>query len=54
MISEPENGNPLGSGSAGGTVQQDFIEIIFLKGEILEVLRVTDPDSDYSTLVSLA
>ena len=54
MIPEPDNGNPLGSGSVGATVQQDFIEIIFSKGDILEVLRMTGPDSDYSTLASLA
>jgi hypothetical protein len=54
MIPEPDNGNPLGSGSVGATVQQDFVEIIFSKGDILEVLRMTGPDSDYSTLASLA
>jgi hypothetical protein len=54
MIPEPDNGNPLGSGSVGATVQQDFIEIIFSKGDILEVLRMTGPDSDYSILSSLA
>ena len=53
MISEPDNGNPLGSGSAGGTVQQDFVEIIFSKGDILEVLRITGPGADYLTLASL-
>lgn len=54
MITEPDNGNPLGSGSGGGTVQQDFVEIIFSKGDILEVLRMSGPGADYSTLVSLA
>jgi len=54
MTPEPDNGNPLGSGSVGATVQQDFVEIIFSKGDILEVLRMTGPDSDYSTLASLA
>ncbi len=52
----PESGdlNPLGSGSAGGTARQDFAEIIFSKGEILEVIRMTGPEADYTTLVSLA
>jgi hypothetical protein len=51
---EPDNGSLLGSGSAGETVRQDFVEIIFSKGDILEVLRMTGPDPDYSTLGSLA
>ena len=51
---EPDNVNPLGSGSVEGTVQQDFVEIIFSKGDLLEVLRMTGPGADYSTLASLA
>jgi hypothetical protein len=51
---EPENSNPLGSGSGRGTVQQDFVEIIFSKGDTLEVLRMTGPGADYATLASLA
>lgn len=54
MTPEPDNVNPLGSGSVEGTVQQDFVEIIFSKGDILEVLRMTGPGADYSTLSSLA
>ena len=54
MTPEPDNGNPLGSGSVGATVQQDFVEIIFSKGDLLEVLRITGPGADYSTLASLA
>jgi len=54
MTPEPDNGNPLGSGSVEGTVQQDFVEIIFSKGDLLEVLRMTGPGADYSTLASLA
>ena len=54
IIPKSGHGNPLGSGSVGATVQQDFIEIIFSKGDILEVLRMTGPDSDYSILSSLA
>ena len=51
---KPDNVNPLGSGSVEGTVQQDFVEIIFSKGDLLEVLRMTGPGADYPTLVSLA
>ena len=54
MTPEPDNVNPLGSGSVEGTVQQDFVEIIFSKGDLLEVLRMTGPGADYSTLASLA
>jgi hypothetical protein len=54
MTPEPDNSNPFGSGPGGGTVQQDFVEIIFSKGDILEVLRMTGPGADYSTLTSLA
>ena len=54
MTPEPDNGNPLGSVSGGGTVQQDFVEIIFSKGDVLEVIRMTGPGADYSTLFSLA
>jgi len=54
VIPEPDNGNQLGSGSVGATVQQDFVEIIFSKGDLLEVLRMTGPGADYSTLASLA
>jgi hypothetical protein len=51
---EPDNVNPPGSGSFEGTVQQDFVEIIFSKGDLLEVLRITGPGADYSTLANLA
>ncbi len=54
VVLESDDGNPLDSNSVGRTVQQDFIEIIFTKGDILEVFRMTGPDSDYSTLASLA
>jgi hypothetical protein len=46
--------NLPGPGSVEGTVQQDFIEIIFSKGDILEVLRMTGEGADYETLASLA
>lgn len=54
VFPEPYKGNPLDSGSVGRTVQLDFIEIIFWKEDLLEVLRMTGPDSNYSTLASLA
>jgi len=50
VIPEPFEGNPLDSGSVGRTVQLDFIEIIFWKEDLLEVIRMTGPDSNYSTL----
>jgi hypothetical protein len=40
--------------SAKETIQQDFIEIIFSKGDILEIIRLTGPGSDFSTLSHLA
>jgi hypothetical protein len=40
--------------SAKVTIQQDFIEIIFSKGDILEIIRLTGPGSDFSTLSRLA
>jgi hypothetical protein len=54
MISEPDNGNLLGSDPVGKIVRQDFVEIIFSKGDVLEVIRITGPGADNSTLVSLA
>jgi len=54
IIPEPVTGNPPGPGSVEGTVQQDFVEIIFSKGDILEVLRMTGEGADYATLTSLA
>ena len=54
IIPEPVNGNLPGPGSVEGTVQQDFVEIIFSKGDILEVLRMTGEGADYATLASLA
>jgi hypothetical protein len=54
IIPEPVTGNLSGPGSVEGTVQQDFVEIIFSKGDILEVLRMTGEGADYATLTSLA
>jgi hypothetical protein len=54
IIPEPVTGNLSGPGSVEGTVQQDFVEIIFSKGDILEVLRITGEGADYATLTSLA
>jgi hypothetical protein len=36
------------------TVQEDFIEIIFSKGDILEIIRLTGTGSDFSSLSQLA
>jgi len=54
MMPETDNSNLFGSGSVGGTARQDFVEIIFSKGDILVVLRMSGPDPDYATLASLA
>ncbi|HWS22314.1 MAG TPA: hypothetical protein VN227_06710 [Methanoregula sp.] len=54
IIPEPVTGNLSGPGSVEGTVKQDFVEIIFSKGDILEVLRMTGEGADYATLTSLA
>jgi len=54
IIPEPVSGNLPGPGLVEGTVQQDFVEIIFSKGDILEVLRMTGEGADYETLASLA
>ena len=40
--------------SSEETIQQDFIEIIFSKGDILEIIRLTGTGSDFSTLSQLA
>jgi hypothetical protein len=40
--------------SAKETIQQDFIEIIFSKGDFLEIIRLTGPGADFSTLSHLA
>jgi len=54
IIPEPANGNLSHPGSVEGTIQQDFVEIIFSKGDILEVLRMTGEGADYATLTSFA
>jgi hypothetical protein len=36
------------------TIQEDFIEIIFSKGDILEIIRLIGTGSDVSTLSHLA
>jgi len=40
--------------SAKKTIQKDYTEIIFSQGDILEIIRLTGPESDYSTLSHLA
>ena len=54
IIQQPDPVNPQENVLVLGTIQQDFIEIIFSKGDILEILRLTGPEPDLSTLTSLA
>ncbi len=44
----------LSSGSGTSAPAEGYIEVIFAKGEILEVLRMTGPGSQYDTLKTLA
>jgi hypothetical protein len=54
IIQQPDPVNPQENVLVLGTIQQDFIEIIFSKGDLLEILRLTGPEPDLSTLTSLA
>jgi hypothetical protein len=54
MMNTSDNVFLLEYDSAKETIQQDFIEIIFSKGDILEIIRLTGPGSDLSTLSHLA
>jgi hypothetical protein len=54
IINKSDNVFLLEYDSTRETIQQDFIEIIFSKGDILEIIRLTGPESDFSTLSSLA
>jgi hypothetical protein len=54
IINKSDNVFLLEYDSAKETIQQDFIEIIFSKGDILEIIRLTGPGSDFSTLSHLA
>ena len=54
IINNSDNVFLLEYDSTRETIQQDFIEIIFSKGDILEIIRLTGPGSDFSTLSSLA
>jgi len=54
IINKSDNVFLLEYDSTRETIQQDFIEIIFSKGDILEIIRLTGPGSDFSTLSSLA
>lgn len=42
------------AGSSGTTTTEGYIEVIFGKGEILEVIRMNGPGAQYDTLKSLA
>ncbi|HVP96027.1 hypothetical protein [Methanoregula sp.] len=53
--STPAGGfGPLQSGSASTAPTQGYIEVIFAKGPVLEVVRMTGPGADYATLKTLA
>jgi hypothetical protein len=54
IINKSDNLFLLEYDSAKETIQQDFIEIIFSKGDILEIIRLTGTGSDFSTLSHLA
>jgi hypothetical protein len=54
IINKSDNVFLLEYDSAKETIQQDFIEIIFSKGDFLEIIRLTGPGSDFSTLSHLA
>ena len=54
IIQQPDNVRPLENGPVQEMIQQDFIEIIFSKGNILEIIRLTGPEPDFSTLTSMA
>ena len=58
IINKSDNVFLLYYDPAQETIQQDFIEIIFSKGDILEIIRLTGPgtglESDFSTLSLLA
>ena len=54
IINKSDNVFLLEYDSAKETIQRDFIEIIFSKGDILEIIRLTGPGSDFSTLSRLA
>ena len=47
-------GSPGIAGSSGTTATQGYTEVIFGKGEILEVIRMSGPGAQYDTLKSLA
>ena len=54
IIQQPDPVNPQENVLVLGTIQQDFIEIIFSKGNILEIIRLTGPEPDLSALTSMA
>jgi hypothetical protein len=55
---KPTNANPLVTGSehhdVSAELKTDVAEIIFSKGNIFEVIRVTGPSADMETVTSLA
>lgn len=53
-INKPDNVFLWEYDSAQETTQQDFTEIIFSKGDVLEIIRLSGSGYDVSTLISLA
>ena len=54
IIQKSDTVNSLENGPVQETIQQDFIEIIFTKGDILEIIRLTGPEPDFPALTSMA
>jgi hypothetical protein len=51
IVQIPTQGQPI---SSHGPEGQKFVEILFTKGNIFEVLRMSGPDADYSVLKGIA
>ena len=49
-----QNTNPLVPETASVSVKQDMVEIIFIKGSPMEVLRMNGPGADYAILRGFA
>ncbi len=58
LLVKPANANPLSSGPGNHDVQvvrqKDTAEIIFAKGNLLEVIRMTGPETDPAVLREIA
>ncbi len=55
MVLEPDaSRSPLAPATVQAEPVQDFAEVYFSKGPILEVIRMTGPGSDAATVTALA